>query len=397
MVQLEAVRAKQGDCLLLHYGTEEQPRLSLIDGGPGGVWKPFLRPRLEQLREQRGGERLQLDMLMVSHIDDDHINGLIQMTRLLADQAGTADILLDATVVWHNSFDDVFGDAGASVVTGDTGTSVESSTASLAGSYDISDEGALMIASVPQGQTFRANVAGLGWAVNSPFDGLVTARPKPVKIPGGLQLTVLGPDQVRLDEFHEEWDKDLKERADKAKTAQYMDDSAWNLASIVVLAELDGRTLLLTGDGRGDDVIRNARSAGLLDARGTLRLDLLKLPHHGSINNVELDFFETFPASTYVVSGNGGHGNPKVEVFEMLFESRAGDNDHFDIYLTYDPEEYVAYHKKPYPIEALLELFARQKAAGRNFSVICPGDDDLSVTVPVGRPRTADDGGKEIG
>ena len=34
---LEVVRARKGDCLLLHYGTEKQPRLGLIDGGPSGV------------------------------------------------------------------------------------------------------------------------------------------------------------------------------------------------------------------------------------------------------------------------------------------------------------------------------------------------------------------------
>ena len=38
MLILETLRAKYGDSLLLHFGTEEEPRLVLIDGGPPGVY-----------------------------------------------------------------------------------------------------------------------------------------------------------------------------------------------------------------------------------------------------------------------------------------------------------------------------------------------------------------------
>ena len=35
MFSLDVRRARKGDCLLLHYGTKEDPHLILIDGGPG--------------------------------------------------------------------------------------------------------------------------------------------------------------------------------------------------------------------------------------------------------------------------------------------------------------------------------------------------------------------------
>ena len=31
---LEAIKAKHGDSLILHYGKEDDPRFILIDGGP---------------------------------------------------------------------------------------------------------------------------------------------------------------------------------------------------------------------------------------------------------------------------------------------------------------------------------------------------------------------------
>ena len=51
---LDVIRALKGDCLILHYGSEDSPHLVMIDGGPKGVYGPHLRPRLEQIRADRG-------------------------------------------------------------------------------------------------------------------------------------------------------------------------------------------------------------------------------------------------------------------------------------------------------------------------------------------------------
>jgi hypothetical protein len=44
---LDVIRARKGDCLLLHYGTAADPRLIIIDGGPANVYRPQLRRRIE--------------------------------------------------------------------------------------------------------------------------------------------------------------------------------------------------------------------------------------------------------------------------------------------------------------------------------------------------------------
>ena len=35
---LDVRRARKGDCLLLHFGTTDEPGLVMIDGGPKGVY-----------------------------------------------------------------------------------------------------------------------------------------------------------------------------------------------------------------------------------------------------------------------------------------------------------------------------------------------------------------------
>lgn len=53
---LEALRAKHGDALTLHFGESEKPQLIVIDGSPSGVCKYALRPRLDQLAERVGDD-----------------------------------------------------------------------------------------------------------------------------------------------------------------------------------------------------------------------------------------------------------------------------------------------------------------------------------------------------
>ncbi len=53
MLVLEALRARFGDSLILHSGSKAKPQLTVIDGGPPGVYGDALQPRLEALRAER--------------------------------------------------------------------------------------------------------------------------------------------------------------------------------------------------------------------------------------------------------------------------------------------------------------------------------------------------------
>ena len=105
---LDVLRAHKGDCLMLHYGTDADRHLILIDGGPANVYEPQLSKRIERVHKARGLEKndpLPVDVLMVSHVDDDHIRGILELTR---DQLGNSpDLRLKVASLWHNSFDDL--------------------------------------------------------------------------------------------------------------------------------------------------------------------------------------------------------------------------------------------------------------------------------------------------
>lgn len=72
---VEVLRAHPGQCVLVHVGTVADPRLILVDGGPPDTWERELKPRLEELRLERGGI-LEIDAVISTRPDSDFIGGL---------------------------------------------------------------------------------------------------------------------------------------------------------------------------------------------------------------------------------------------------------------------------------------------------------------------------------
>ena len=90
------------------------------------------------------------------------------------------------------------------------------------------------------------------------------------------------------------------------------DRSVPNLSSIMVLAEADGKSLLCTGDGRSDHLLKGLDQMGRLDAAGALHVDVMKVSHHGSDRNATRKFFRWSPPTPTCSSPNGKDDNPDL-------------------------------------------------------------------------------------
>ncbi len=376
MLVLEALRAKHGDALLLHSGTAAKPQLVVVDGGPPGVYNDAVKPRLLELRDQRGlapNASLEIALMMVSHIDADHIAGLLELTsKLRQAQVESKPRLWKIKRFWHNSFDDILDNTDAALAA--TGSSF--GAADLGGI--LPRDGSALLASVGEGRALRDLLRAMDLEGNPPFHGLVMAPAKTVKV-GDLNLTVVAPSKDNLLALQTKWDKEVKPKlksakaSDLAEIADYVDKSVHNLSSIVVLVESQGKRLLLTGDGRGDHTIEGLEAAGLLDGQGNIELDILKMPHHGSVRNVKLEYFQAIRASHYIVSADGRDDNPDVDALEMLTTARPDDD--FTIYLTYPTDGFNV----PAIGKAVAAFFKKQKRAGRKYGVVLRKQDALSV------------------
>jgi hypothetical protein len=381
MFKLEVLPARHGDALLLHFGVNQ---LAVIDGGPAAVYNQALRPRLEAIRATRRlteGRPLDIELMMVSHIDADHITGILELTRAMKEARDSRQpVSWRVRRFWHNSFDDVVGPRRPASVTGassDAGGALAADVEVFAASQTLSP------ASVRQGRELAALLPALKLDRNRPFGGLVQYRKsaKPVKI-GPLSLRVVGPNADNVALLREDWAKRVvKLVGTKTGTAEvaamiaaYVDESPYNLSSIVVLAACEGKTMLLTGDGRGDHTLAELKKAGLLEG-GRLEVDLLKLPHHGSSRNVDQDYFDTIRARHYVISADGAHSNPDVETLEMISRSRR--DDRFTIYLTYPYNEW----RDRTAARKVERFFAADKATGRKYRVVTRAPNKPSIVV----------------
>ena len=317
---LEAVKAKKGDALVLHYG--DGPDVLLIDGGYKGVWHDFLRPRLDTIKQELSpDDPLPLAAVGLSHIDEDHIAGLLDMARELRNARDNGDPeLVDVEELWHNGLRELLDDE------------LDAASLDVLGGNAV-PETDLIVASVPQGNQLDADAETLGWKLNKSFGPGPILSGDEATI-GPLTFTAIAPDKDRLKRLREDW----KSKSDAATIARAeaaeLDKTVYNLSSVVLLVDDgDGHTMLLTGDARHDHMLEGLEENGLLDAEGEMDVDLLKLPHHGSDRNIDTDFFRRVRAKHYVISCDGSHHNPEAATLAMLREAR-GDDD-YEVWLPY--------------------------------------------------------------
>ena len=315
---------------------------------------------------------------MVSHIDDDHVHGVLDLTRHLIElKKDSRPAPWKFDTLWHNSFDDIVGNVEPLSVALSAAVAPVAADEPLPPGLGLDRSSALVMASVAQGRQLRDDARALKIALNRPWKGLVWAPDDAERAKAfeeGLTLTVLGPRAAQVDALRKDWDRKLAEMKKKpaaeaqAIAADFVDRSVYNLSSIVVLAARGGARMLLTGDARGDFILAGLEAAGLLK-NGTIHVDLLKVPHHGSARNVTEDFFRRVTADHYVISADGRHHNPDRDMLKMLTAARGGDR--YAIHLT---------NRVP----AADAFFTADRPRGRHYEVICRAGDAPSITVPLG-------------
>ena len=338
---LRAIKAKHGDSLLLLAGETKV----LIDGGPSGVYKQTLRDQLLEL-DFNGVEPPQIDLMMVSHIDADHIDGILDLTgELIEAREDDREPIVTIQQAWHNSFSDLIASTAseASQQVSASAASVTSAFGQLGNANFKPPESKLVLQSVGQGRRLHLDLKALNISLNRGFnDRLVLQGNTDPWVCGDLKISVIGPTQVELDKLRKLWKKKLKTILEKealasTAAAAKLDQAVPNLASIVAVAEVADKSILLTGDARGDMILKWLEDVGRLKPDHSTHFDVVKLPHHGSDRNVTPEFFKRVTADHYVLSGNGKHGNPEPNTFEMLFSARPELN--YKVHLTYSPDE----------------------------------------------------------
>jgi beta-lactamase superfamily II metal-dependent hydrolase len=369
-MQLTVFQSGKGDCLLL-ADTGDKTRI-LVDGGMPDAYSEHVAPALSALRKKK---KKDIDLVYVSHIDQDHIGGILRMLddevlwRVHEHQVKSGNRTHPVPSVprppkigglWHNAFREQLPKQAEPIAETLAAMAPILSGAVLDELRDIGRTQGELASSVEEAMRVsrRIGATQLKIPLNQQAQGKLLMRrkgQKPIKL-GLFQITVLAPGAKQLEALRAQWaawlekasSKKLlnqlreKSRADEKALgaadfeqlfamirlqAEAFGDPASvtppNLASLMLLVEEAGKSILLTGDGRWDHLVEGLTETGRLDRNGRFSVDILKVPHHGSKNNVvDTDLLDRVIATHYVFCGDGHHGNPGVEVIEFMAKQR---------------------------------------------------------------------------
>jgi hypothetical protein len=336
MFELTLLPASDGDCLLLSYGNNGAMNHVLVDGGRTGAYAS-LKPFLNKI----GKRQQRIELLVLSHIDADHIEGVLAL-------ASDNELPVGISEIWFNGFDQL------------------SSVRPMGPA---------------QADRFSKAIRARGWTANARFGGRALAisgqgGPDVIKLPGGLKLTLLSPDASRLNALWDDWKNwrtkaaaraaeeairraaapglqmmglrpfpltiDLDTLADGPET---IDAEVPNGSSIAFIAEWDNKRVMLGADAHPDLLAQSIRSlAGF--GGGRYAVDLYKVSHHGSGGNTTRELVSLLDCRRFAISTNGSrHGHPHPETIAKLIKySPRGDGDKV-IYFNYRQERTTPWHK----------------------------------------------------
>jgi hypothetical protein len=336
MFRIDLLPAEYGDAIWIEYGRLRRRHRLLIDCGTSAVF-PRLRERILGLRES---DR-HFELLVITHVDVDHIGGALQLLRQQQELGVTfGEIwfngyvhLTPGGVVPRPEAEDILGPLQGEALT-------ELIVASGAGKWNAAVQGGALV--VPESgplQVLRQLPGGMKLTLLSPFQGqLDRLRPAwdaACRKAGIIAGAATVDDRTRLDEIEEPTEEDdLLGDPDVGELAARPfkpDRAAPNGTSIALLAEYAGRRALLSGDAFAPVMLDAlARLPG--NSAGRLRLGAVKMSHHGSRGNTSIELVRAVQCENWLVSTNGKQfRHPDGEaIARVIRDGGAGVKLHFN-------------------------------------------------------------------
>lgn len=290
---IEILQAGTGDSVWVSHNK----RNILIDGGKSTA---AIRARYDKMPQDE-----MIDLLVVTHIDSDHIAGIIALVKHMKEIGETHRL----KQVWFNFPKKEETDE-----------------------YSVSEGNELT--------SLLLGIDGLCW--NNNTSELLGST---IKV-GDIKLHVLAPDYDVADEYKpkdpdelgvrlDDWHIDLRTLIDNTDD-ENIDEGGPNSQSIIILAECDGKKFLLPGDSTPKELYDALRSYN--EANGApSELDFMKLPHHGSTRNVTKNILDEVTCSNFIISTkkNKKYYFPNKETIAKLIRYRERADKAINVYFNY--------------------------------------------------------------
>ena len=273
------------------------------------------RSELSQIKSK--GEFI--DLLIITHIDDDHIGGIC---RWFEDSKFEKTIIKK---VWFNSKKNIVRKFRADSSEVESTVKLNMNTSSKK--------------SVKQGCYLEDKLEELNIWIK---DIIVEKYEDEI---GECKIKVLSPGLKGLKKLSEKWESEEYKNTKKAKKNDYKysieelylkpdveDDSIPNESSIAILIEYRSSKVLLLGDAKSSVIEAALKNMGY-DETNRIKLNLLKVSHHGSKKNISKELLKIIDCNNYAISTDSQrYGLPDKECMSKIIMS----NTETSLYFNYD-------------------------------------------------------------
>lgn len=322
MLEIHMLPAREGDALWVSWGDGRIDHRLIVDMGTQATGVE-LRQRIEAFPESQRN----FELLVITHVDRDHIGGALTCLAEAEPLEG-----LRISDVWFNGWSHL--DGKSTRVGG------------------VAPRGELEAWGPTHGERFSSWLNGQRW--NGEFSGGPVChfrgeRPVTKALAGGVEVTVLGPTANRLSEFRPVWKEEIQNALTNERSRQLMpnleffgrespprlesridlddlaesdikkDTSKANGSSIALVIEYEGKRILLAGDAYPQDLVES-----LVEWKGQLPVDFhaVKLSHHGSAKSLTDQFVRAVRTSHWLFSTDGTrYGHPDAAAVARVLRS----------------------------------------------------------------------------
>jgi len=311
---LHFLPAGQGDCFLIQFQDDSFDYHNVLIDGGNRTTLDFKKQKKQLLKIIDNGKKGRFDLVVVTHSDDDHIKGIL---KLVADE----DLERYVDKYWFNSEKSI-----AKLFENDFKNTQQ---------YPIvkNVKGAIKSSRQQDNDLYSILGGSQKWNEKVITDSDVTDV-------SGLKITVLSPSLAKLNALNKHWpSQPLKEGAVKSSSKNgfdydlsiqelrkcilnfEQDSSPVNGASIAFLIEFHDLKWLFLSDSHPDVIVENLNKLTVTEHQ-KIKIDVVKLSHHGSKKNTNDSLLRLIDCQNFVVSANANksHYHPNKETLVRVLE-----------------------------------------------------------------------------
>lgn len=345
MIRIKMFPAKNGDSFLIQTGTMHNGFI-LIDGGYSSTFTNYIKPELMELNKQN----YKLGLAVNTHIDEDHIKGIIKFVQ--DNGVSTHTNVIPIENFWHNSLRSITDTINPPSQYSKPDKELLAQISTMG--YSNHDTGDSEI-SARQGSSLAKCLVQYkyNWNSGEGYQSINTQTMPTFSLKDNEEVVikVLSPTPDALEQLRDKWKKDLKKLGfagnalnqefddgfefllskDQDNTTSNLisssekelediyipDTSITNRSSISIIIEHEGKRLLFLGDSWSEDI--ESSLTALYGDDKQIIFDAIKVSHHGSLNNTSPSLLSLVDSPLYFISTNGKkHNHPDMPLMKAI-------------------------------------------------------------------------------